>query len=95
MDELAQKVATLEAQTAYQYEDIKALKAENKETLRAFQEMRASLEVLNARLAASDRKHSNESSDLKSEVDRWVELGSRIFFMAISTYIAANIGGIV
>lgn len=95
MDDLTQRVATLEAQNAYQYEDIKALKAENKETLRAFQEMRASLEVLNARLAASDRKHSSESDDIKSEVDRWTDIGFRVFMAVVGGYIAAKVGGIV
>lgn len=93
MDDLAQKIATLEAQTAYQYEDIKALKAENKETLRAFQELRASLEVLNAKLLASDQRHSGESQDIKGDVDRWTEIGFKVLMTIIGAYIAANIGG--
>jgi len=95
MDELAQKVATLQAQTAYQYEDIKALKAENKETLRAFQEMRSSLEVLSAKLAASDRKHTNESEDIKNVVDRWVDLAFKLIVIAASAYFTVNMGGVV
>jgi len=101
MDELAQKVATLEARATYQDEDVRALKAENKETLRAFQEMyktlegmRVSVEVLNAKLAAADRKHTDDSADIKSEVDRWTEIGFKIAMTALGAFIAANIGGL-
>lgn len=95
MDDLARKIATLEAQTAYQYQDIMALKAENKETLRAFQEMRTALEVMNAKLAASDKRHTGEHDQIRNTVERWVDLAFKLIVIAASAYLTATVSGAV
>jgi len=102
MDDLAARIAEIEKAHAsvvtvqeYQAEDIRALKAENRETLRMFHETRTSLELLRSQLAASDRKHTNESEDIKNVVDRWVDLAFKLIVIAASGYITVNMGGVI